>query len=111
MTTIEKKSRIVFRNPQPRIWYLQRRPDQPPSETSFLLGPNQTVEALDEAEEMLLATMGLVDVAKETPAISNSIDTLKKQLEEERAKNAALLEQNKSLKAKAESAPTSNKKK
>ena len=92
------KSRIVFRNQSNRIWYLQRRPNQPTSENSFMLGPNETVEALDGAEEMLLASMGLVDVEKETPAIANNIKTLQDELAAERAKNAILVTQNEALK-------------
>lgn len=95
------------------IWYLQRRPNQPPSENNFILGPNQTVEAMDEAEEMLLASVGLVDVAKESPAIANSIETLQKELEAEKARNAVLMAQNAALKeSKTEKvAPASSKKK
>jgi hypothetical protein len=98
----ERTSRIIFRNPKNMIWYLQRRPDQPASEASFVLGPNQTVEALDEAEEKLLASVGLIDIAKETPSIVMSIDALKKQLAEEQAKNATLIAQNQALRAKDE---------
>jgi len=104
-STIVKTSRIVFRNPKNMVWYLQRRPNQSPSEPNYYLGPNETVEALDEAEERLLMSMGLIDVAKESPAIANSLDVLQKQLEEERAKNATLLAQNQALKAAKEGKP------
>ena len=99
--TIQGKTNTLpfFRNPKNMIWYLQRRPDQQPSESNFLLGPNQTVQALDEAEAMLLASMGLIDIAKDTPMITNSLDTLKKELEAEKAKNATLMAQNQALKA------------
>lgn len=97
---MSKANHIVFRNPmQEKIWYLQRRPDQPKSEASYILGPNQTVEALDEAEEMLLASMGLVDITKESPAIANNIDSLKSEVAVERVKNADLLAQIEALKA------------
>ena len=100
MQTIINKSHIVFRNPKNMIWYLRRRPNQPASENSFMLGPNESVEALDEAEEMLLASLGLVDVAKDTPALSNNMDALRAELEAEKAKNATLTAQNAALQAK-----------
>lgn len=108
----EFKNRIIFRNPMNRVWYLQRRPDQAASEANYILGPNQTVEALNEAEEMLLASVGLVDVRKESPAIANSIDSLRKQLEEAKSKNAELVAQNELLKApKSEKVETASSKK
>ena len=100
MSTIQSKAHTqpIFRNPsQIRTWYLQRRPNQPQSEASYILGPNQTVEALDTAEAMLFASVGLIDIEKETPAIANSMDILKQELAAERAKNAELLAQNKTL--------------
>ena len=99
MNTITKTSHIVFRNPKNMIWYLQRRPNQPKAESSYSLGPNDTVEALDTAEEMLLASMGLIDVEKETPVLADNMAALRAELETERAKNAALLAQNEALKA------------
>lgn len=99
--TIESKTSLpFFRNPtNNKLWYLQRRPDQPSSEANFILGPNHTVQALDEAEAMLLASVGLVDVAKDSPVITQSMDALKKELEAERAKNAELIAQNTVLKS------------
>lgn len=88
-----KRSRIVFRNASPvRSFYLRSRDPNDPKK-DFILGPGMTVEALDEVEEIQLASMSydLVDVAKETPALANTLDALRKELEAEKAKNAQLL--------------------
>lgn len=87
----EVKSLRVFRNASNRIFYLKPRPGADPKEKSFLLGPGETVQAMDEAEEKLFSVYGdLRDVAAETPAIGNQISDLQKQLDAEREKNAAL---------------------
>jgi hypothetical protein len=75
-----------------------RNPEHP--EEAFVFKPGMTVEALDDREELLLATVSadIVDVAKETPALANTLADLQRQLDEEKAKNAKLMETHDALK-------------
>lgn len=100
----ETMTRKMFRNPwtEKKFYLRSRNPDNPRED--YVLMPGATVEALDEAEEKLLASMSLIDIAKETPAIANATEQLQKQLAEEKEKNAALLEHNKALNAEVEKA-------
>lgn len=109
----EVKSRKVFRNSSDvRVYYLRTRVE---GEPHFSLKPGMTVEALDEKEEMLLASLSdLRDVAKETPSLANSIQSLQDQLAAEKAKNAelkaeheALIEQNQKMTRRADARPSS----
>lgn len=91
----------VFRNPKQMIYYLKRRPDQQDKETNFALGPGMSVKALDYAEDKLLEASGLIDVAKETPLIGNSMAELQRALATERSKNDLLRKETEELKAQA----------
>lgn len=87
----EPKSLKVFRNSSARHFYLRRRPHQAASEANFLLAPGKTVQALDSAEETLLASMSdFRDVAEESPEIAAQTADLNAQLAAARAENAEL---------------------
>lgn len=97
----QSKRRKLFRNQwAEKKFYLRSR--NPDSTQDFVLMPGAIVEALDEAEEKLLAGVGLVDVEKEAPALANVTDQLQKQLEEEKAKNVALKAEKEVLEAEVE---------
>ncbi len=108
---VKAVQRRVFRNISPiRKFYLQPRAG---SKIDFILGPGQTVEAMSEAEEHLLDGMGeIVDVAKDAPAIGNSMAALNKQLAEAKAENDKLRAENDGLKKTRvpEAAPSKRKK-
>lgn len=104
-----KKRRIVFRNSSQRIYYIRTRPGQGPSEKSYLLRPGESVEALDEKEEIQFASMSdLRDVAKESPLIGTSIVSLEKQLAEAKKENDSLKSQNDELEKKTKSVGKQN---
>lgn len=97
----EVKRRKVFRNASANREFGLR--ERVPGEGTFIFRPGQTVEALDEAEEKQLgAYFEIKDVAKETPALANTIHDLQKQLEEERAKNKTLKTDKETLEAEVE---------
>ncbi len=95
MEPTEKQSaadRTVFRNISKRIFYLRQRPSQNKSEKSFPVRQGQTVQALDEKEEKMLAEMtgSFVDVSKESPLIVSELQKAQKELAEALAENAKL---------------------
>lgn len=93
----EAKRLKLFRNPWPeKKFYLRSRNPDNPNE-NFVLMPGATIQALDAAEEKLLASMSLIDVEKETPAMASATEALEKQLAEERARNVALKAENDAL--------------
>lgn len=100
----ETKRRIVFRNAnQIREFHLRSRDPKHP-EQHFIFGPGATVEAMDDEEELQLATMSfdIVDVAKETPALANTLTALQDQLIAERTRNAELVKAADAMKAELE---------
>lgn len=98
-----ESARRMFRNTSTvRKFYLRPRVG---SKHDFILLPGQSVVAMDADEEALLEQLGeIVDVAKDAPAVANSMAALNKQLDEERKKNSELEAVNKDLQAKVKKA-------